>query len=211
MRSVLNCAAIFQSIKFIRIMNLNFHRILGLALISLLTACGGGGGGSSSTFTVTRSWEGTTYSCPSKASYDVCTAGDCSQCTCTVGCSANAAKARLKVTLTPATLAVDQPGTLTLALGNSAAVNQTVSFTLNYPAGGVGYSAVSFSAPCTTPTLNVGGQSFVATVVVPANTTACTFEVQKRFTAAASPVQFTLTGLDKVELEGSLPSVTVVP
>jgi hypothetical protein len=57
----------------------------------------------------------------------------------------------------------------------------------------------------------LGGQSFVATVVVPANTAACTFEVQKRFTAAASPVQFTLTGLDKVELEGSLPSVTVVP
>ena len=175
-----------------------------------MTACGGGGGDSSN-FTVTRNWEGTTYSCPSQSTYDVCRAGDCSQCTCTVGCSANAAKAKLKITLTPATLAVDQPGTLTLALGNSAAVNQTVSFTLNYPAGGVGYSAFSFSAPCTTPALSVGGQSLIATVVVPANTTACTFEAQKRFAAAASPVQFTLTGLDKVELEGSLPNVTVTP
>ena len=175
-----------------------------------MTACGGGGGDSSN-FTVTRNWEGTTYSCPSLSTYDVCRAGDCSQCTCTVGCSANAAKAKLKVTLTPATLAVDQPGTLTLALGNSAAVNQTVSFTLNYPAGGVGYSAFSFSAPCTTPALSVGGQSLIATVVVPANTTACTFEAQKRFAAAASPVQFTLTGLEKVELDGSLPNVTVTP
>ncbi len=191
-------------------MNLNFKPMLVLALASLLAACGGGGG-SSSTFNVTRNWEGTTYSCPSQSSYDVCRAGDCSQCTCTAGCSANAAKAKLKVTLAPAALAVDQPGTLTLALGNLAAVSQTVSFTLNYPAGGVGYSAFSFSAPCTTSALNVGGQSFTATVVVPANTTACTFEAQKRFTAPASPVQFTLTGLDKVELEGGLPSVTVTP
>jgi hypothetical protein len=190
-------------------MSLNFKPMLVLALASLLVACGGGGGGS--TYTVTRNWEGTTYSCPSQSIYDVCRAGDCSQCTCTVGCDASAAKAKLKVTLTPATLAVDQPGTLTLALGNSAAVNQTVSFTLNYPAGGVGYSAFSFSAPCTTPALNVGGQSFIATVVVPANTTACTFEAQKQFTAAASPVQFTLTGLDKVELDGRLPNVTVTP
>jgi hypothetical protein len=192
-------------------MSLNFKPMLVLALASLLVACGGGGGDGGSTYTVTRNWEGTTYSCPSQSIYDVCRAGDCSQCTCTVGCDASAAKAKLKVTLTPATLAVGQPGTLTLALGNSAAVNQTVSFTLNYPAGGVGYSAFSFSAPCTTPALNVGGQSFIATVVVPANTTACTFEAQKQFTAAASPVQFTLTGLDKVELEGSLPNVTVTP
>jgi len=141
----------------------------------------------------------------------VCRAGDCSQCACTVGCSANAAKAKLTVTMAPATLAVEQAGALTLSLGNSEAVNQTVKFTLNYPAGGVGYSAFSFSTPCTTPALSVGGQSFIATVVVPANTTACTFEVQKQFTAAASPVLFTLSDLDKVELQGSLPSVTVTP
>jgi hypothetical protein len=115
------------------------------------------------------------------------------------------------VTLTPATLAVEQPGTLTLALGNAAAVNQTVSFTLNYPMGQVGYNTFSFSAPCTTPVLSAGGQSFNATVVVPANTNSCTFEMQKRFTTAASPVQLTLTGLNKVELEGSLPNVTVTP
>lgn len=193
-------------------MSFNFKFILCVAMVSYLSACGGGGGGgSTSTYTVTRNWEGTTYSCPSQSSYDVCRAGDCSQCTCTVGCSATAVKAKLKVTMTPATLAVEQPGALTLALGNSAAVNQTVSFALNYPAGGVGYSTFSFSAPCTTNSLNVGGQSFIATVVVPANTTACTFDVQKRFSAAASPVQFSLSGLDKVELEGSLPSVTVTP
>lgn len=191
-------------------MNLNFKPILVLALTSLLAACGGGGG-SSSTFTVTRNWEGTTYSCPSQSSYDVCRAGDCSQCTCTVGCSAAAVKAKLRVSMTPATLAVEQPGALTLTLGNSAAVNQTVSFTLNYPAGAVSSTGFAFSSPCTTSSLNAGGQSFIATVVVPANTSACTFEVQKRFTAAASPVQFSLTGLDKVELEGSLPSVTVTP
>jgi hypothetical protein len=194
-------------------MNLYFNRIFGLTLVSLLTACGGGGGGGgdSSNFTVTRNWEGTTYSCASQSSYDVCRAGDCSQCTCTVGCSANAAKAKLTVTMAPATLAVEQAGALTVSLGNSEAVNQTVKFTLNYPAGGVGYSAFSFSTPCTTPALSVGGQSFIATVVVPANTTACTFEVQKQFTAAASPVLFTLSDLDKVELQGSLPSVTVTP
>jgi hypothetical protein len=155
-------------------MSLNFKPMLVLALASLLVACGGGGGDGSSTYTVTRNWEGTTYSCPSQSIYDVCRAGDCSQCTCTVGCDASAAKAKLKVTLTPATLAVDQPGTLTLALGNSAAVNQTVSFTLNFLAGGLGYGAFSFSVPCTTPALNAGVKNFIATVVVQAHATACT-------------------------------------
>ena len=187
-------------------MNRYLKTLFALVALTILAACGGG---DSSSFTVNRSWEGTNYSCPTQATFDVCRAGDCAQCTCTMGCSANAAKVKLKVTLALATLAVDQPGTLTLALGNSAAVNQTVSFTLNYPVGQVSYSTLSFSAPCTTPVLSVAGQSFNATVVVPANTSSCTFEVQKRFTTAASPVQLTLIDLDKVELEGSLPSVTV--
>ncbi len=108
----------------------------------------------------------------------------------TVGCSANAAKAKLTVSMAPATLAVDQLGTL--ALGNSAVVNQTVSFTLNFLAGGLGYGAFSFSVPCTTPALNAGVKNFIATVVVQAHATACTFAAQKRFTAPASPVQFSL-------------------
>lgn len=191
-------------------MTFYFRPMLSLALASLLVACGGGGGGTS-TYTVNRSWEGTTYSCSNQSTYDVCRAGDCSQCTCTVGCSANAAKAKMTVTMAPAALTLDQAAALTLSLGNSDAVNQTVKFTLNYPAGGVGYSAFSFSAPCTTPALSVAGQSFVATVVVPANTKACSFEVQKRFTATANPVLFTLSDLDKVELQGSLPNVTVTP
>jgi len=89
-----------------------------------------------------------------------------------VGCSANAAKAKLTVSMAPATLAVDQLGTL--ALGNSAVVNQTVSFTLNFLAGGLGYGAFSFSVPCTTPALNAGVKNFIATVVVQAHATACT-------------------------------------
>jgi hypothetical protein len=190
-------------------MNRYLKTLFVLVTFTVLAGCGGGGDGSS--FTVNRSWEGTTYSCPTQATFDVCRAGDCAQCTCTVGCTANVAKAKLKVTLEPATLAVDQPGTLTLALGNSATVNQTVSFTLNYPMGQVSYSTMSFSAPCTTPVLSVGGQNLTATVVVPANTNSCTFEVQKRFTTAASPVQLILTGLDKVELDGSLPNITVTP
>lgn len=52
---------IFQSTNLLNIMSLNFKPMLVLALASLLVACGGG----SSTYTVTRNWEGTTYSCPS--------------------------------------------------------------------------------------------------------------------------------------------------
>lgn len=187
---------------------INFLKTLSCLIVIFLAACGGGGGDSSS-FTVTRSWEGTTYSCPTQATYDVCRAGSCTQCTCTIGCDASAPKAKLAVTMVPAALAVEQAGTLRLSLSNAASVNQTVSFKLGYPAGGVGYSALSFSAPCTTPALSVGGQSFTATVVVPANTLTCSFEVQKSFNAPVSPVVFALSDLDKVELQGSLPYVTV--
>ena len=113
--------------------------------------------------------------------------------------------------MTPASLAVDQEGDLRMSLSSSATVSQTASFTLKYPAGGVGYSAVTFSSPCTTPSLSVGGQSFIATVVVPANTSSCTFDLRKQFSAVANPVLFELTNLNKVELQGTLPSVTVVP
>lgn len=180
------------------------------ALFVLLSACGGGGGDSSS-FTVTRSLGGTTHSCPTQAAFDACSTGDCGQCTCTVGCDPNAPKVKLAVTMAPNTLAIDQPGTLSFGLSNSGAVSQAVKFTLNYPMGQVGYNVIAFSSPCITYALNVGGQSFVTTVIVPANTTSCSFEMQKRFTAAASPVLWTLTDLSKVELQGSLPSVTVTP
>jgi hypothetical protein len=179
------------------------------ALTALLAACGGGSSSESSTFTVTRTWEGTTYSCPTQSAYDICRAGSCGQCTCTVGCDASAPMALLAVQMTPQALTVEEPGALRLQLSNGAGVNQTVAFTLNYPAGEVSSSGFAFSAPCTTSALSVGGQSLAATVVVPANTASCTFEVQKRFAQAANPVVFTLSGLDKVELDGALPSVTV--
>ena len=177
--------------------------------VLLLAACGGGS--DSSTFTVTNTLEGTTYSCPTQATYDVCRAGSCSQCSCTIGCDAKAPKVKLAVTMTPASLAVDQEGDLRMSLSSAATVSQTASFMLKYPAGGVGYSAVSFSPPCTTPSLSVGGQSFIATVVVPVNTSSCTFDLRKQFSAVANPVLFELTNLNKVELQGTLPSVTVVP
>lgn len=184
-------------------------KTLSCMCVIFLAACGGGG--DSSSFTVTRTSEGTTYSCPTQATFDVCRTGNCAQCTCTIGCDANAAKVKLALTMTPASLKVDQAGDLRISLSSSAAVSQTASFTLRYPAGGVGYSAFSFSAPCTTSSLSVGGQSFIATVVVPANTSSCTFNVSKQFAAVANPVVFELTDLDKVELQGSLPSVTVAP
>ena len=190
----------------------NIFKIFSYLIFILLAACGGGGsGGNSSSFIVTSTLEGTTYSCPTQATYDACRAGSCSQCTCTVGCDPNAPKARLAVTMTPTTLPVDEPGNLGLSLSSSASVSQTVSFALKYPSGGVGYSAFSFTAPCTTTSLSVGGLSFNATVVVPANTTGCTFDFQKQFSATASPVVFELTNLDKVELLGTLPVVSVVP
>jgi hypothetical protein len=185
----------------------NLFQKLSCLCVIFLAACGGGG--NSSTFTVTRAWEGTTYSCPTQATYDVCRAGSCAQCTCTVGCDANAPKAKLTVTMAPAALTVDQAGALSMSLSNAASVSQTVAFQLNYPAGGVGYNSFSFSAPCTTPALSVGGQSFTATVVVPPNTLVCSFDVQKSFVAPANPVAFSLSNLDKVELQGSLPNVTV--
>lgn len=186
-------------------------KILSCLCVIFLAACGGGSGGDSSSFIVIRPLEGTTYSCPTQATFDVCRTGNCAQCTCTIGCDANAPKVKLAVAMTPATLPVDQAGDLRISLSSSAAVSQTASFTLRYPAGGVGYSALSFSAPCTTTSLTVGGQSFIATVVVPANTSSCTFNVSKQFAGVANPVVFELTNLDKVELQGSLPSVTVVP
>jgi hypothetical protein len=60
-------------------------------------------------------------------------------------------------------------------LVNSAVVNQTVSFTLNLLVGGLGYGAFSFSVPCTAPALSACVKSFIATVVVQAHATACTF------------------------------------
>jgi hypothetical protein len=187
----------------------NLFKTFACLCVLFLAACGGGS--SSSTFTVTNTLEGSTYSCPTQATFDVCRAGSCSQCTCTIGCDANAPKVKLAVTMTPASLAVDQEGDLRMSLSSSAAVSQTASFTLKYPAGGVGYSAFTFSSPCTTTSLSVGGQSFIATVVVPANTPSCTFNVRKQFSAAANPVVFELTNLNKVELQGVLPSVNVGP
>lgn len=184
--------------------------LLTLITATVLAACGGGGG-DSSTFTFTRSLEGTTHSCPSQAALDVCRAGDCGQCTCTVGCDANAPKVKLAVTMSPTTLAVEEQGTLTLALSSAAAVSQTARFTLNTAAGGAQYSAVAFTEPCITTSLSVGGQSIVASVIVPANTASCTFTMQKAFISAASPAALSLSGLDKVELDGALPSVTVTP
>jgi len=70
---------------------------------------------------------------------------------------------------------------------------------------------VAFTTPCITTSLNVGGQSIVASVVVPANTASCMFTLQKAFAYAASPAAMSLSDLDKVELDGALPSVTVTP
>jgi len=189
-------------------MNSYLKTLFALATLTLLAACGGGGDGSS--FTVNRSWEGTTYSCPTQATFDVCRGGDCAQCTCTVGCDANAPKVKLAVSMSPSTLPINQPGTLNLTLNNTARVNQTVRFTLNTPAGQVFNSAGWFSSPCDTLDLNLGSQSVVAAVMVPASSS-CSMDLQKRFTSTASPAAISLSDLDKVELDGALPSVTVTP
>jgi len=118
---------------------------------------------------------------------------------------------KLAVSMSPTTLAVGQQGTLTLRLSSNAKVNQTARFTLNYPAGRVQSNAFAFLAPCTSPSLSMGAQSFVASVVVPANTASCTFTVQKVFDSSASSAVMSLSDLDKVELDGALPSVTVTP
>lgn len=177
------------------------------ALTALLAACGGGGSESSS-FTVTRTWEGTTYSCPTQSAYDVCSAGNCGQCTCTVGCDASAPKVKLAVSMTPGTVPVNQPGVLRLALNNTATVNQSVRFTLNTPAGQVFNSAGWFTSPCSTLELNLGGQSVAATVMVPASSS-CSMDLQKRFSEVAGSAAFSLSGLDKVVLDGALPTVAV--
>ena len=187
----------------------NILKSLSLFVIILLSACGGGDDRAS--FIVTRTPDGKSFNCPSQSAFDICRAGSCSQCKCFDGCSSSAPQAKLAVTMSPTTLAVDQPGDLRLRLSSAAASSQTVSFTLRYPLGGVNQSAVAFSSPCTTPTLSVGTQSIVAVVVVPANTASCTFELRKQFSAAANPVSFELTNLSLVELEGALPNVIVVP
>ena len=189
-------------------MKLFFKNLIALFSLSLLVACGGGNDGGTFSFSdVTR---GTSYSCPTQAALDVCAAGDCAQCTCTLGCSdPTVANAKIKVTMSTTTLTVNQPGTLTLDLSNAESTSQTVVFTLNYPAGPVSYSATDFSGSCTASSLSIGGLEISATVTVPANTDSCTFAVQKQFTQAANPVSFTLTNLDNVELDGSVPSLTV--
>lgn len=181
-----------------------------LALAAVLTACGGGGDGGS--FTVIRTWEGTTYSCPTQAAFNVCRAGDCGQCTCTVGCDPNAPKVKLAVSMLPSTLPVNQPGALKLSLSNSASVNQTVRFTLNTAAGQVfnPLPAGWFSKPCDQLELQLGSESVVAAVMVPSNAS-CSVELQKRFVSPANPAVMSLSGLDKVELDGTLPSVVVTP
>jgi hypothetical protein len=189
-------------------MNCNLKTLFVLVTFTVLASCGGGGDGSS--FTVNRTWEGTTYSCPTQTAFDVCRAGNCVQCTCTVGCDANAPKVKLAVSMSPSTLPVNQPGTLRLGLSNTANVNQTVRFTLNTPAGPVFNSAGWFSTPCDQLDLNLGSQSVVAVVMVPASSS-CSMDLQKRFTAPASPAAMSLIDLDTVELDGGLPSVTVTP
>ena len=176
--------------------------------ITFLVACGGGGSDSTA-YTVTSSSEGTSYSCPTKAKYDACTAGSCTQCTCISGCDVNAPKAKLKVAMAPTALTLDQPAALSFTLSNDASVNQTVAFSLSYPAGTVTSSAVAFSSPCITSSLSVGAQKVAATVTIPAKTLTCTFEVKKRFSEVANPVLFSLSNLDKLELEGLLPIVSV--
>ena len=191
------------------IMSRYLKTLLALVTATVLAACGGGG--DTGTFTVTRSLESTTYSCPTQATFDVCRASDCGQCTCTIGCDANAPKVKLAVSMSPTTLAVDQESTLTLRLSSNATVKQTARFTLNYADGGAQYSALAFTAPCITTSLSVGGQSIVASVLVPANTASCTFTIKKRFTSPASPATISLSSLEKVELDGALPNVTVTP
>jgi hypothetical protein len=57
----------------------------------------------------------------------------------------------------------------------------------------------------------VGGKSIAASVLVPANTASCTFTAQKRFTSLVSQAALSLSGLEKIELDGSLPNVSVAP
>lgn len=192
--------------------------LITLALSTLfLAACGGGGGGVETNFTITRNWDGTTYSCPTQSAYDQCKADVCTQCTCTVGCEVGAAKVKLKVSMTPSTLKVNQQGDLTLQLSNSASVKQTIKFSLATPSGGVGYTTnfgnAPFSAGCNTLDQSLGGKAVGFRVVVPASNTAnpCVLTLRKSFTEPANPVVFSLEGLDRVELDGSLPLVTVTP
>ncbi len=181
--------------------------------VLLVSACGGGGGGDSTdkVFTVGNS-DGTKYSCSTQATYDQCIAGSCNLCTCTVGCDTTGTLVKLGVTMTPTTLKLNEQADLTLTLTNKAAVAQTVKFKLLTATGPAGYNlAVPFSNGCKTTSQIIGGNSISATVVVPANNVVlpCEFKLKKSFTVTGSPVAFTLEGLDKLELDGSLPVVNV--
>jgi hypothetical protein len=182
----------------------------------MLAACGGGGGGDTTqnTFTFNNNTDGTSFSCPTKATLDQCTAGSCGECTCTKGCASSSTKVKLSVILADTNLKLNQQTDLTLKLDNKADVAQTVKFKLVTPSGPVGYSvAVPFSNGCKTLSQTIGGNTIAATVVVPANNSvlACEFKLRKTFTVTGSPLAFTLEDLDKVELEGSLPVVNVTP
>lgn len=110
--------------------------------------------------------------------------------------------------MSPSTLPVGQPGTLRLGLNNAATVNQTVRFTLNTSAGQVFNSDGWFTSPCNTLELALGSQSVAATVMAPAKAL-CSVDLQKRFAEESSAVMFSLSGLDKVVLDGALPTVSV--
>ena len=189
----------------------------------MLVACGGGGGGNDSSdnntntntqnvFTFNNNTDGTSFSCPSKATLDQCTAGSCGQCTCTKGCTST--KVKLSVILADTNLKLNQQTDLTLKLDNKADVVQTAKFKLLTPTGPAGYSlSVPFSNGCKTLSQTIGGNTIAATVVVPASNSVlpCEFKLRKTFTVTGSALTFTLEDLDKVELEGSLPVVNVTP
>lgn len=182
--------------------------------VLLVSACGGGGGGGDTiekVFTV-NNIDGTKYSCPTQTTFDQCGAGNCNLCTCTSGCDTTGTLVKLGVTMTPTTLKLSEQADLTLTLTNKAAVAQTVKFKLITASGPVGYSvAVPFSNGCKTTSQTIGGNTVAATVVVPANNVVlpCEFKLKKSFTVTGSPVPFSLEGLDKLELDGSLPVVNV--
>lgn len=174
----------------------------------VLVGCGGGGGGGSKSFTVENTATGTTHSCPAEAAFNACSTGDCGQCTCTVGCDANAPLVTLAVTMAPGSLEVGQDGDLTLKVNNPASVSQVVEFELNMPAGTLTSFGIGFNGVCGNLSFTTGASGIKARTIVPSGAT-CEYRAGKRFVAAAAPVGFTLTGLTRIALQGSLPSVTV--
>jgi len=181
------------------------------AAVLSLSACGGGGDSYRSEITKGNS----TWVCNSESADKACLAGSCSQCSCTKGAcqsTPTTAKAKLSVNVMPTTwsLAATPEVDVMLTLSNPASTAQTVSFTLNWPAGAITLLGAGFSAPCT-PSAGAlstySGNNIQALIEIP-SASSCTLAARKVFPLGLNQT-LSLSNLSGVELTGTLPVLNV--